>query len=196
MTDVKLRLLRSSETEPATAEELLHQASLGSEEAFSELYDLLSKTIYGVVLRVLRDPAMAEEVTQEVFVELWRVATRFEKSKGSARGWASTIAHRKAVDRVRSEQARRDREDRDHTKSYQPEHDTVADTFDRASDRTQVLQALDELTEAQRESVMLAYFGGHTYREVAVLLGVPEGTVKTRIRDGLVKLRDKIGVPL
>lgn len=138
---------------------------------------------------------MSAEVTQEVFVEIWRIANRFDPTKGSVRGWTATIAHRKAVDFVRSEQARRTREDRDE-RPRENAGDVVSADVDRILDRERVHLALQELTPTQYEAVTLAYFGGHTYREVASMLDLAEGTAKTRIRDGLIKLRDKIGADL
>ena len=171
----------------------LRRAGRGDEAAFAEFYGHVSSLVYGSVLKILRDPAMSEEVTQEVFVELWRLAPRFDGARGSARSWAATIAHRRAVDRVRSEQSSRNREMAESRRAERRRDDVADEVVDRL-DRIRVVDALDELTEAQREAVTLAYYGGHTYREVAVLLGVPEGTVKTRIRDGLIKLRDLMGV--
>lgn len=195
MNDVNpFRRLRAVPDEQAVSpDSLLAAAARGDERAFGDLYDALAGTVHGIVLRVVRDPAMAQEVTQEVFVELWRLAPRFDASRGSAAGWASTIAHRRAVDRVRSEQARRAREEVDASKQAVP-FDEVSEAVEDRDDRSLVRTSLDALTEQQREAVSLAYYGGHTYREVAVLLDVPEGTVKTRIRDGLIKLRDQFGV--
>jgi len=194
MSEMKLRLLRSAgDHAPRDLAALMYQVARGDEQAFSAIYDELSSTVYGVALRVVRNPAMAEEITQEAFVEMWRAASRFDENRGSVRGWAATITHRKAVDRVRSEQARTNREDRDHARDHQPPADIVTETIERAEDRSEVLIALDTLTENQREAVTLAYFGGNTYREVALLLDTPEGTVKTRIRDGLTKMRDQLG---
>ena len=171
----------------------LQRAGRGDEAAFAEFYRHMSATVYGIVLKVLPDPAMTEEVTQEVFVELWRLAPRFDPSRGSAHGWAATVAHRRAVDRVRSEQSARNREEVDSRRADRSRDEVIDQVVDRL-DRSRVVEALGQLTDAQREAVALAYYGGHTYREVAVLLGVPEGTVKTRIRDGLIKLRDLMGV--
>lgn len=171
---------------------LLRQAGRGDQVAFAELFDLLSPMVHGVVLKVVRDPAQAEEVSQEVFVELWRLAARFDGSKGSARSWAATLAHRRAIDRVRSEQASRDRVEREAAKAL-PEHDVVVAEVESSLDQARVRRALARLSDLQREAVELAYFGGHTYREVAVLLGASEGTVKSRIRDGLIRLRDELG---
>lgn len=172
---------------------LVARAARGDESAFTDLYDLLAPLVYGVIARVVRDPSMAEEVTQEVFVELWRTAPRYDLERGSVRSWATTVAHRRAVDRVRSEQAARDRHDRDGRQTITANHDLVAHEVESNIDRTRVRRALESLSSTQREAVELAYFGGHTYREVAVLLGVPEGTVKTRIRDGMIRLRDELG---
>ncbi len=166
-------------------------AGTGDEAAFGRIYDQFSSLVYGIVLRVLRDPAMSEEVAQEIFLELWRLAPRFDSANGSPKSWIATMAHRRAVDRVRSEQSRRQRDDRD--AQLQPTegvdvHEMVADQLDRV----RVQKCLAELSSVQRESVTLAYFGGFTYREVASILDVAEGTIKTRIRDGLTKLREKL----
>jgi RNA polymerase sigma-70 factor (ECF subfamily) len=172
--------------------DLLRRAGRGDQAAFGELYDALSPLVYGVVLKVVRDPSHAEEVAQEVFVELWRLAARFDGTKGSARTWAATLAHRRAIDRVRSEQATRNRQDRDANQVVR-EHDTVAAEVEASMDQVRVRKAMSRLSDIQREAVELAYFGGHTYREVAVLLDVAEGTVKSRIRDGMIRLRDELG---
>lgn len=193
-----LRPLRARHPEPVSVDPddivgaLLLRAGRGDQAAFGELYDELAPMVHGVVLKVVRDPAMSEEVTQEVFVELWRLAARFDGTKGTARSWASTLAHRRAIDRVRSEQASRDRNDRDAQRAVAP-HDVVAAEVETTLDVARVRRALAQLSDLQREAVELAYFGGHTYREVAVLLGVAEGTVKSRIRDGLIRLRDELG---
>jgi RNA polymerase sigma-70 factor (ECF subfamily) len=171
----------------------LARAGQGSQEAFGELYDATSGMVHGIVLKVVRDPSQAEEITQEVFVEIWRLAPRYDRSRGSATSWIATIAHRRAVDRVRSEQSHRDRNDTV-GRRIERDHDSVSETVLDRLDRTRVLAALDQLTDDQRAAVELAYFGGHTYREVAVLLDAAEGTIKGRIRDGLIKLRDHLGV--
>lgn len=171
----------------------LGRAGRGDEAAFAELYDRTSRLVYGIVVKVVRDPAMAEEVTQEVYLELWRLAPRYEPGRGSARSWIATIAHRRAVDRVRSEQARRDRDQRDAERTVRP-YDEVSERVVDDLDEGRLRRALEALSETQWEAVRLAYYGGMTYREVAVLLEVPEGTIKTRIRDGLIKLRDHFEV--
>ncbi len=173
--------------------EALQGAGRGDQAAFGELYDATSGLVHGIVLKVVRDPSQAEEITQEVFVEIWRLAPRYEESRGSAKSWIATIAHRRAVDRVRSEQSHRDRNDVV-GRQVERDHDSVSELVLDRLDRSRVIAALDLLTDDQRAAVELAYYGGHTYREVAVLLGVAEGTVKGRIRDGLIKLRDHLGV--
>jgi len=141
---------------------------------------------------VVRDPSLSEEVTQEVFVEVWRAASRFDAGKGSPMAWVATIAHRRAVDRVRSEQRSADRDRR--AASSLIAYDDVAETVEDNLDRERVRRCLRTLTDLQREAVTLAYYGGYTYREVANLLRVPAGTVNTRMRDGLIRLRDCLGV--
>jgi len=172
---------------------LLHRAGRGDESAFGELYDNLAPMLHGIVLKVVRDPAQSEEVTQEAFVELWRLAPRYDAARGSVRAWAATLAHRRAIDRVRSEQAGRERTEREAQKRPIQTYD-VAEEVVANIDGTRVRKALARLTDIQRQAVELAYFGGHTYREVAVLLDVAEGTIKTRIRDGMIRLRDELGV--
>jgi RNA polymerase sigma-70 factor (ECF subfamily) len=160
----------------------------GDEPAFGELYDELAHAVYGVVLRVVRDPAQSEEVTQEVFVELWRHAARFDAARGDVRSWAVTIARRRAVDRVRSEQSRRDRQLR-HAAVAAGLPDSPPDAVIDSLDRDRARRALGELSAAQRQALELAFYGGLTHVEIADHLGVALGTVKTRIRDGLIRLR-------
>lgn len=172
---------------------LLTRAGRGDQGAFAELYDELAPLLHGVIRKVVRDPAQSEEVTQEAFVELWRLAPRYDATRGSVRSWAATLAHRRAIDRVRSEQAARDRSEREGQKRAAIPND-VADQVVSEMEGARVRKALARLTEMQRQAVELAYFGGHTYREVGLLLNVAEGTVKTRIRDGMIRLRDELGV--
>jgi len=191
-----LRRLRSVSPTATTGDRLaatMARAGRGDQSALADLYDELAATVFGIVRRVVRAPALAEEITQEVFVEVWRLAPRYEPGRGSVRGWVATIAHRRAVDVVRSEQSARTRDHQEAVK--RPiDHDVVADGVIESLDREQVARALDTLSSSQREAIELAYYGGHTYREVAVLLDCAEGTVKTRIRDGLIHLRDEMGV--
>jgi RNA polymerase sigma-70 factor, ECF subfamily len=175
---------------PADAGELLRAVARGDEGAFGKLYDLVAPRVYGLIRRVLRDPAQAEEVAQEVLVEVWRTAARFDSERGSATSWVFTIAHRRAVDRVRSEQASADRTMRAGAAAVDTPYDAVADEVAGRLERQQVRHCLDDLTELQRQAVTLAYYQGHTYPQVAELLGAPLPTIKTRMRDGLIRLRD------
>jgi RNA polymerase sigma-70 factor (ECF subfamily) len=143
---------------------------------------------------VLRDPAQSEEVAQEVLLEIWRTAARYDQSKSSATTWALTMAHRRAVDRVRTEQASRDRTERVASSDTQRSVDEVAEAVEGRFESEQVRRALDGLSDLQREAIELAYYGGHTYPEVARLLDAPLGTVKTRLRDGLIRLRETMAV--
>ncbi len=179
---------------PATLDDLLHRVARGDSPAFEMLYDQVANSVFGVVRRVLRDPAQSEEVTQEVLVEVWRSATRFDAERGSASSWIHTMAHRRAIDRVRASQASHDREQRVAVRDHFPAYDEVAEKVETRLEQEQVRRCLGTLTELQRESVTLAYYGGYTYREVADLLEAPLGTVKTRLRDGLIRLRDCLGV--
>jgi RNA polymerase sigma-70 factor (ECF subfamily) len=176
------------------AEELLRQVAAGDETAFASLYDLVAGPVLGLATRVLRSHAQAEEVAQEVLVEVWRKATRYEPERGSALSWVLTIAHRRAVDRVRSHQAGVDREQRAGLMDVRRPFDEVTESTLAGLEQQRVRQCLSALTDLQRESIVLAYYNGYTYPEVAEVLKVAPGTVKTRIRDGLIRLRDCLGV--
>ncbi len=173
-------------------EELLKRVARGDEAAFGALYDQVAPRVFGLVKRVVRDPAQAEEVTQEAFVEVWRTAARYDATKGTAAGWLFTIARRRAVDRVRSEQAAADRIRR--TATQDVPFDEVTEEATARVEQQQVRRCLKTLTELQREAITLAYYGGYTYREVSELLDTALPTVKTRMRDGLIRLRDCLGV--
>ena len=179
---------------PATLDDLLDRVARGDTAAFELLYDRIAGSVFGVIRHVLRDPAQSEEVTQEVLVEVWRTATRFDGARGSASTWIHTMAHRRAIDRVRSAQASHDREERVAVRDHVPAFDEVVDTVETRLEQEQVRRCVQGLTDLQRESVTLAYYSGHTYQQVAELLDVPLGTVKTRMRDGLIRLRDCLGV--
>lgn len=163
----------------------------GDEAAFEAMCGIAASMVFGVARSVVRDRAQAEEVCQEVLLELWRCAASFTPGRGSAMAWISTIAHRRAVDRVRSERRAAERQQR--LASHSVDYDEVAEVVEARLDRERVRRCLASLTELQRESLTLAFYGGYTFREVANLLGVPEGTVKTRMRDGLIRLRDCMG---
>lgn len=171
----------------------LVRAASGDQQAFAEFYDLVSPMVFGMIVKIVRSRAISEEVAQEVFVELWRNAPAFDPERGSPRAWAATTARRRAIDRVRSEQSARRRDDND-ARTVQHAADTVGEQVELDLEREGVAAALSQLGDRQRQAITLAFYGGHSYREVAELLGAPEGTVKSRIRDGLRRLRDILEV--
>ena len=174
--------------------DLLRRSSRGDQAAFAALYDATSRRAYGLAVRVVRDPAQAEEVTQEAYLEVWRTATRFDPARGGALSWLLTIVHRKAVDRVRSAEAASRRDQAYQHRNQPVDHDATAEAAEASLEAHRVRGALAQLTEVQREALELAYFGGYTHTEVATMLDLPVGTAKTRIRDGLIRLRDAMGV--
>ncbi|NDU71920.1 sigma-70 family RNA polymerase sigma factor [Actinomadura sp. DSM 109109] len=176
------------------ADALLGRTARGDERAFELLYDMAAAPVHGLARRVVRDPAMAEEVTQEVMIEVWRSAARYDPGRGGAMAWILTIAHRRAVDRVRREQAAGEREARTAPAGAGGAHDPVGERVEARLEHERVRRCLGTLTHLQRESVTLAYYGGHSYREVAALVGAPPNTVRTRMRDGIIRLRDCLGV--
>ncbi|MFP5252930.1 MAG: ECF RNA polymerase sigma factor SigK [Actinomycetes bacterium] len=181
-----LRLVPS--TDGVDVDSLVARVALGDSSAFERLYDELSASVYGVARRVVRDPARAEDVTQEVFLEVWRKAARFDRDLGKGKTWVMTIAHRRAVDAVRRNEAAK-RTDQ-HAAPEEVLHDEPAEAVIAAEEHGDVRDCLGTLTELQLESVRLAYFNGYTYSEVATLLEKPLPTIKTRMRDGLIRLRD------
>jgi RNA polymerase sigma-70 factor (ECF subfamily) len=181
-------------TEPASKEELLGRVAKGDQAAFGELYDQVAPRVLGLVKRLLVDHAQSEEVTQEIFLEIWQTASRYEPARGGALSWIMTMAHRRAVDRIRASQAGRDRDSRIGIRDLAVEYDHVAETVEIRIEHERVEKAMLRLTQLQRQAVSLAYFGGYSHSEVAELLHVPLGTVKTRLRDGMIRLRDELGV--
>ena len=186
-----------SEQEPAERADagldtLLTQVAKGDQAAFEALYDQLSASVYGLIRKVLRNPSQAEEVTQEVLLEVWRTASRFDPARGSASTWVLTIAHRRAIDRVRAEEAASAREQR--SAEVPAAVDEVAESVEASMDAERLRRCLAGLTELQRESITLAYYGGYSYAQVAALLDTALGTIKTRIRDGMTRLRACLGV--
>jgi len=178
----------------AALDTLLSRVARGDQAAFEVVYDQMAGPVYGLILKVLRDPAQSEEVAQEVLLEVWRSASRFDPRRGGATSWILTIAHRRAVDRVRSESAAAERERRSPTIAEPPPSDVVAETVTASLEAERVRRCLGGLTELQREAVTLAFYKGYTYPQIAAQLDVALGTIKTRIRDGLIRLRDCLGV--
>ncbi|GAA1159125.1 ECF RNA polymerase sigma factor SigK [Nocardioides aquiterrae] len=174
--------------------DLLRMSGRGDEAAFARLYDATASRVFGLALRVVRDPAQAEEVTQEAFLDIWRTAGRYDPDRGSPLSWLLTITHRKAVDRVRAAESAARRDETYHQRNHAVDHDSTAEAAQASLEARRVRSALEHLTDVQREAVSLAYLGGYTHTEVATMLDLPVGTAKTRIRDGLIRLRDALGV--
>jgi RNA polymerase sigma-70 factor, ECF subfamily len=176
--------------------ELLRACSLGEEAAFAKLYDATAARLFGLILRTVRDRAQAEEVTQDAYLDIWRNSARYDPERGSAMSWMMTIGHRKAVDRVRSAEATRLRDTAYEAADQSVPFDQTVEEAHRNLDAARVHRALATLTETQRSALELAYFGGYTHSEVAVMLNLPLGTAKTRIRDALIRLRDTLGLEI
>lgn len=178
----------------SSPEDLLERVAEGDRLAFAQLYDQTAPRVLGLVKRLLKDHSQSEEVTQEVFLEIWQMATRFDRTKGGAASWMLTMAHRRAVDRVRASQSSRDRDTKIGIRDFETEYDSVTEQVEIRIEHERVERALGRLTELQRQAVTLAYYGGYTHSEVSTMLHVPIGTVKTRLRDGMIRLRDELGV--
>jgi RNA polymerase sigma-70 factor, ECF subfamily len=189
----RLRAVAGGEPRRRT-DDLLAAVATGDQAAFGQLYDQLARSVHGVVRTVVKDPELSDEVTQEVLVEVWRTAARFDPARGSARTWIMTMAHRRAIDRVRSEQSSRERTQRIGHRERDVDVDDVSERVLLAEEHALVRAALAGLTDVQRQAVELAYFQGHTYREVAELLQTPLSTIKTRMRNGLLRLRNAMEV--
>ncbi|WP_307807392.1 ECF RNA polymerase sigma factor SigK [Naasia sp. SYSU D00948] len=175
-------------------EALLTRVATGDRAAFADLYDATAARVLGLIRRILIDPAQSEEVAQEVFLEIWQSAGRFEPNRGSATTWILTMAHRRAIDRIRSSQAGRDRDLRIGVRDYSPDIDDVSEQAEIRLENERVRRAMARLTELQRQAITLAYYEGLTHTEIAEHLSIPLGTVKTRLRDGMIRLRDEMGV--
>lgn len=175
-------------------DDLLVQTATGDQVAFSTLYDRIAPRVLGLIRRVLVDPAQSEEVAQEVFLEVWQSAARFDPNKGRAVTWIMTMAHRRAIDRVRAAQASRDRDTAVGIRDLPTEYDQVSETVEVRMEHERVEVAMSALSDAQREAVTLAYYKGLSQSEVAEALGIPLGTAKTRLRDAMIRLRNELGV--
>lgn len=174
---------------------LLTAIADGDSAAFAEFYDLTAPRVFGLAYRVVRDRTLAEDVVQEVFLQVWSSAARqYDPALASPIGWLMTLTHRRSIDRVRSEQSAADRNHVYGASSLGREHDSVADEVGQRLDEQEVTDCLDGLTAVQREAIGLAYYSGHTYREVAEHLAVTLPTIKARIRDGLIRLKNCLGV--
>jgi RNA polymerase sigma-70 factor (ECF subfamily) len=179
---------------PPGLNDLLARVAVGDRAAFGELYDQIAPRVLGLVRRLLRDFAQSEEVTQEIFLEIWQTAPRYDPGKGAAVTWILTMAHRRAVDRIRAAQSARNRDTRIGIRDFETGYDSVSETVEIRVENERVEKAMLRLTELQRQAVTLAYYGGYSQSEVAEMLSVPLGTVKTRLRDGMIRLRDELGV--
>ena len=173
---------------------LLVRTATGDQEAFSTFYDAMAPRVFGLIRRLLIDSAQSEEVTQEVFLEAWQSAARFDPNKGRAQTWIMTMAHRRAVDRIRASQASRDRDTAVGIRDLPTAYDQVAETVEVRVEHERVEVAMAKLSEPQRRAVTLAYYGGLSQSEVATELGIPLGTAKTRLRDAMIRLRQELGV--
>lgn len=197
-TGAALRLVDSTNLEGSldemTPESLLQRVSDGDQPAFAALYERFSARVFGLANRILRDPSQAEEVAQEIFLEIWQRASRFDRARGTATSWIMRITHARSVDRVRHSQAARMRDLKSTVENFDRDVDSVAESVVQNSEASEVRGCLETLTPLQRETITLAYFGGHTQREVGEMLGTALPTIKSRLRDGLIRLRDCMGI--
>lgn len=171
---------------------ILASVASGDRAAFARLYDSIIGPVFGLIRRIVRDGAISEEVTQDVMLEVWKMAPRYDPTQGSGLSWILTIARRRAIDRVRSEQASRNRAVRIASEQLEREHDEAAEVVLRDAERSTVASALSHLSQLQREAIELAYYDGLTQNQIADRLGVPLGTIKTRIRDGMLRLQETL----
>lgn len=188
LVGVRLRLVT------AELDALLRQVARRDAEAFATFYDQTRSRVFGLVTRVLRDPGYSEETTQDIYLQVWRNAGNYDPSAGSPLAWLLTLAHRRAVDRVRSEEAASSRESRYGAATVEPPADHVSDAVISGDERQQVTACLDTLTETQRECIQLAYYDGLTYVQVSERLAANLATIKSRMRDAIRGLRRCLGV--
>lgn len=172
---------------------LLRRVARRDVDAFAELYDHTRSRVFGLVTRVVRDPGYSEETTQEIYLQVWRSADGYDPAAGSPMAWLMTLAHRRAVDRVRTEQAATQRESRYGASTVEPPVDHVADSVITEDERRRVTDCLSSLTDAQRECIHLAYYEGLTYRQVSQRLTANLATIKSRMRDAIRGLRNCLG---
>ncbi len=173
---------------------LLRQVARSDAEAFAAFYDQTRSRVFGLVTKVLRDPGYSEETTQEIYLQVWRNAANYDPASGSPLAWLLTLAHRRAVDRVRSEEAASTREARYGATTVEPPADHVSDAVISGDEQRRVADCLDSLTDTQRECIQLAYYDGLTYVQVSERLAANLATIKSRMRDAIRGLRRCLGV--
>jgi RNA polymerase sigma-70 factor (ECF subfamily) len=173
-------------------DDLLVLTAEGNRDAFTVFYDRTAPRVFGLVKRVLVDPAQSEEVTQDVYLEVWQNAPRFDPAKGKAVSWLLTMAHRRAIDRVRASQASRNRDLTVGIRDFEEARDDVEDTVEITLEHQRVTRALRTLTANQQQALEMTYFQGLTNTEAAQQAGIPVGTMKTRLRDALIALRTRV----
>jgi RNA polymerase sigma-70 factor (ECF subfamily) len=180
---------------PTDLDALLRQVAQGDVDAFGTFYDLTRARVFGLVTRVLRDAGYSEETTQDVYLQVWRAAANYDPAAGTPLAWLLTLAHRRAVDRVRSEQSASQRESRYGAANVDPPADHVADSVILRDERQQVTECLGSLTDMQLECIQLAYYDGLTYTQVSERLSANLATIKSRMRDAIRGLRRCLGLP-
>lgn len=173
---------------------LLSRVAVGDHTAFRQLYDRMAPRVHGLILRTLVDDGQSQEVTQDVFLEVWRSASRFDPSRGSAISWIMMKAHGRAVDRVRACQASRDRDLRIGVRDREVHFDPVAEAGELSAESSRVTVAMARLTPIQRDAISMTYFEGLTGPELAARLEIPVSTLKSRLREALIRLRDELGI--
>jgi RNA polymerase sigma factor (sigma-70 family) len=188
MTMTMVRPVKTVSPTGPTDTSLMARIAVGDERALQMVYERYSPLVYGLARRVTASPAHAEEITQEVFVYLWQNPDRFDADRGTLRAFVGALAHRRSVDEVRRNSRRSAREDRVGNDATNLELPEIGDDLERSQTAERVRAAVSSLPDQQREAVLLAYFGGCTFRQVAERLGIPEGTAKSRLRLGLSKL--------